>query len=290
MNDIDYAAPKTLAEATALLDAKGDRAKVLAGGTDLIVQAREYRRDIDVMVDVKRIPELMELSFDAKAGLRIGAATPCCHIYEHAVIAKAYPGLIDAASLVGGIQIQSRASLGGNLCNASPAGDTIPALIALRATCVIAGPKGTREVPVEAFCVAPGKNCLQRGEMLVTLKMPAPKPNSGAAYLRFIPRNEMDIAIVGAGVSVELDAAKSKCVEARVALAAVAPKPLLVESAAAALVGSSMSDADIDKAAKAAQAAATPISDMRGDAEYRKHLVAVLVKRSLAIAIERCKK
>lgn len=289
MNDIDYAAPKSLAEATALLDAKGDRAKVLAGGTDLIVQAREYRRDFDVMVDVKRIPELMELSLDPKSGLRIGAATPCCRIYEHAAIAKAYPGLIDAASLVGGIQIQSRASLGGNLCNASPAGDTIPALIALRTTCVIAGPKGTREIPVEEFCVAPGKNCLQRGEMLVTLKMPAPKPNSGAAYLRFIPRNEMDIAVVGAGVAVELDAAKSKCVAARIALAAVAPKPLLVESAAAALVGGTLTDGHIEAAAKAAQAAATPISDMRGDADYRKHLVAVLVRRALAIALERAR-
>src|SRR6266404_6614727 len=177
MKDIDYAAPKTLAEATALLDANGDRAKVLAGGTDLIVQVREYRRDIDVMVDVKRIPELMELAFDPKSGLRIGAATPCCRIYEHAAIAKAYPGLIDAASLVGGIQIQSRASLGGNLCNASPAGDSIPALIALNTTCVIAGPKGTREVAVEDFCVAPVKTCLQRGEMLITLKMPVPKPH-----------------------------------------------------------------------------------------------------------------
>jgi CO/xanthine dehydrogenase FAD-binding subunit len=289
MNDIDYAAPKTLAEATALLDARGDRAKVLAGGTDLIVQAREYRRDIDVMVDVKRIPELMELTFDPKAGLRIGAATPCYRVYENAAIAKAYPGLIDAASLVGGIQIQSRASLGGNLCNASPAADSIPILIALQTTCVIAGPKGTREVAAEDFCVAPGRNCLQRGEMLVTLKIPAPKPRSGAAYLRFIPRNEMDIAVVGAGVAVELDAAKSKCVAARVALAAVAPKPLFVPAAGAALVGSALAEADLDKAAKAAQAAATPISDMRGDAEYRKHLVGVLVKRALTIALERAR-
>ncbi len=289
MNDIDYAAPKTLAEATALLGEKGDRAKVLAGGTDLIVQVREYRRDIDLMVDIKRIPELTELTFDPKAGLRIGAATPCCRIYEHAAIAKAYPGLIDAASLVGGIQIQSRASLGGNLCNASPAGDAIPALIALQTTCEIAGPKGTREVEAEQFCVAPGKNCLERGEMLVTLKMPAPKPNSGAAYLRFIPRNEMDIAVVGAGVWVELDASKCKCVAARIALAAVAPKPLLVMNAAAALVGSDLTDADLDNAAALAQAAATPISDMRGDAEYRKHLVAVLVKRALTTAIARAR-
>lgn len=286
MKDIDYAAPRTVAEATALLSEKGDRAKVMAGGTDLIVQVREYRRDIDVVVDIKRIPELMELTFDPKTGLRIGAATPCYRIYEHAAIAKAYPALIDAASLVGGIQIQSRASLGGNLCNASPAGDTIPALIALQAVCVIAGPQGTREVLAEDFCVSPGRNCLQRGEMLITLKFPAPKPHSGAAYLRFIPRNEMDIAVVGTGVAIELDAAK-RCVAARVSLAAVAPRPLLVPSAATALIGSSLADADLDKAAALAQAAATPITDMRGDADYRKHLVAVLVKRALKTAISR---
>lgn len=287
MNDIDYASPKSIAEATALLSDKGDRAKVLAGGTDLIVQVREYRRDIDVVVDVKRIPELMELSFDPKSGLLIGAATPCCRIYEHKEIAKAYPGLIDAASLVGGIQIQSRASLGGNLCNASPAGDTIPALIALQTTCVVAGPKGTREVAAEDFCVGPGRNCLQRGEMLVTLKMPAPKPHSGAAYLRFIPRNEMDIAVVGVGVAVQFD--EGKCVAARISLAAVAPRPLLVTNAAAALIGTAATEADIEKAASLAQAAATPISDMRGDAEYRKHLVSVLVKRALTAALDRAR-
>lgn len=289
MKDIDYASPKTVAEATALLDGKGDRAKVLAGGTDLIVQVREYRRDVDVVVDVKRIPELTELSFDPKAGLRIGAATPCYRIYEDKPIAKAYPGLIDAAFLIGGIQIQSRASLGGNLCNASPAADSIPALIALQATCVIAGPKGTREIPVEQFCVSPGKNCLQRGEMLVTLKLPPPKPNTGAAYLRFIPRNEMDIAVVGAGVAVELDAAKAKCLAARIALAAVAPTPLLVPNAAAALVDSALTDSHIDNAASLAQAAATPINDMRADAEYRKHLVGVLVKRALKTALDRAR-
>lgn len=289
MKDIDYIAPKTIAEAAAILNEKGDRARVLAGGTDIIVQVREHRRDIDALVDIKHIPEVMELSFDAKAGLRIGAATPCYRIYEDKQIAKLYPGLIDAASLVGGIQIQSRASLGGNLCNSSPAADTIPALIALETTCVIAGPKGTREIPVEQFCTAPGKNVLGRGEFLITLKMPPPKPNSGASYLRFIPRNEMDIAVVGAGVAVALDASKSKCTSARIALAAVAPTPILVTEAGAALVDGALTDALIEKAASIAQAAAKPISDMRGEADYRKHLVGVLVRRALTGAIARAK-
>lgn len=289
MKDIDYAAPKTIAEAVKLFHDRGDKARALAGGTDLIVQLREHRRDLDLLVDIKHIPELIELSFDPKMGLRIGAATPCYRIYEDQAIAKAYPGLIDAASLVGGIQIQSRASLGGNLCNASPAGDTIPALIALETSCVVAGPSGQREVPVEKFCTAPGKTVMARGEFLVALKIPAPKPRSGAAYLRFIPRNEMDIAVVGVGVSLQLDEKKTNCTAARIALAAVAPTPLLVLDAATALVGQVMADAAIDKAASLAQNAAKPISDMRGDAEYRKHLVGVLVKRALHSALQRAK-
>jgi CO/xanthine dehydrogenase FAD-binding subunit len=289
MQDIDYAAPKTIAEACALLHDRGDKARCLAGGTDIIVQVREHRRDVDVLVDVKQIPEVSALAYDARQGLRIGAAVPCYRIYENQEIAKTYPGLIDAASLVGGIQIQSRASLGGNLCNSSPAGDTIPALIALEAVCVIAGPKGTREVPAEKFCTGPGKNVLGRGEFLVSLRLPPPKPRSGAAYLRFIPRNEMDIAVAGAGVAVTLDEKKATCTAARVALAAVAPTPLLVADAAAALVGSDLGDAAIARAASIAQTTAKPITDMRGEAEYRRHLVGVLVKRALHTAIERAR-
>ncbi len=289
MKDITYAAPKTVADAAALLSDKGDRARILAGGTDIIVQVREGRRDIDALVDIKHIPDVNELSIDPAKGLVIGAAVPCCVIYENAAIGKAYPGLIDAVSLIGGIQIQSRASLGGNLCNASPAADGIPVLIALEGVCDIAGPKGTRSVPVEQFCTAPGKTVLGRGEFLVRFRIPPPKKPSGAAYLRFIPRNEMDIAVVGVGVSVQLDAAKSKCIAARIALAAVAPTPLLVADAGAALVGTTLDDASIAKAAALAQAAAKPISDMRGDADYRRHLVGVLVKRTLAIAATRAK-
>jgi CO/xanthine dehydrogenase FAD-binding subunit len=289
LKDIDFAAPKTIAEAIAHLSKHGDRAKLLAGGTDIIVQLREHRRDADVLVDIKGIPELNELTCAAKKGLTIGAAVPCYRIYEHKDIVRLYPGLIDAASLIGGIQIQSRATLGGNLCNSSPAADSIPPMIALEGVCVIAGPAGTRELPVEKFCTGPGKNALGKGEFLLSLKFPPPKANSGAAYLRFIPRNEMDIAVAGAGVSVVLDASKTKCTAARIALAAVAPTPLSVPDAGAALVDGTLNDALIAKAASAAQAAAKPITDMRGDADYRRHLVGVLVKRALSIAIDRAK-
>src|SRR5260370_2974493 len=175
MKDITYAAPKTIAEASALLNDNGDRARILAGGTDVIVQVREGRRDIDLLVDIKQIPEVNDLSFDHSKGLVIGAAVPCCLIYENKAIAQAYPGLMDAVTLIGGIQIQCRASLGGNLCNASPAADSIPVLIALEGMCEIAGPKGPRSVPVEQFCTAPGKTVLQRGEFLVCFGLPPPK-------------------------------------------------------------------------------------------------------------------
>ncbi len=288
MNAFDYAAPATVREAVALLAEKGPRARLLAGGTDILVQLREGRRETDWVIDVKYIPELHAIDYSPAAGLRFGAAVPCYQLCEHPQLRQAYPGLIDGASLIGGVQIQSRASVGGNLCNASPAADAIPSLIAAEAKCVIAGPKGLRELPAELFCTGPGKNALQTGEMLVSLTLPPPKPHTGSAYLRFIPRNEMDIAVVGAGVSVTLDGA-GKCSAARVALAAVAPTPLLVVEAGGALVGTSLGEADLDRAAEAARAAAKPISDMRGDAEYRRHLVGVLVKRALRIAIDRAK-
>jgi CO/xanthine dehydrogenase FAD-binding subunit len=288
VRDIDYAAPRTVAGAVTLLAEHGERARAFAGGTDLLVQVREGRRDLNLLVDLKHIPEVNELAFDENAGLRIGAAVPCSRIYESAE-AKHYPGLIDAVSLVGGVQIQNRASLGGNLCNASPAADTIPALIAHEAICVIAGPKGTREVPVEQFCTGPGRTVLARGELLVSLRLPSLRKQSGSAYLRFIPRNEMDIAVVGVGASVTLDASRTRCTAARIGLAAVAPTPLLVLEAGAALINGALTDAHIEKAAGLAQAAAKPISDMRGDADYRRHLVGVLTKRVLRGALERTK-
>jgi carbon-monoxide dehydrogenase medium subunit len=284
---IDYAAPRTAAEAASLFAERGERARALAGGTDIIVQVRENRRDVDLLVDLKNIPEVNELTFDPAKGLRLGAAVPCYRIYEHPDIPRRYPGLTDAALLIGGIQIQSRASVGGNLCNASPAADSIPALIAHEAVAVIAGREGTREVPVEKFCTGPGRTGLARGEFLLALRLPPPKPHTGSLYVRFIPRNEMDIAVVGVGVAVTLDEGRSRCTAARVALGAVAPTPLLVPEAAAALVDGALTDNQIANAAALARAAARPISDMRGDADYRRHLVGVLTRRALRGAIER---
>lgn len=289
MKDFSYAAPATLAEAADLLARANGKAKVLAGGTDIIVQLREGLRDADVVVDVKKIPELMELSYSSAKGLRLGASVPCYQIYEHAEVAKAYPALADATRIVGGWQIQSRASVGGNLCNSSPAADTIPALIALGATAVVAGPKGQSEVKVEDFCTGPGKNVLQPGELLVTLVFPPPATKSGSAYERFIPRNEMDIAVVGAGSWLQLAADGETIEKARIGLCAVAPTPRFADEASKWLAGEPATDDVFTRAGELARNVAEPITDMRGDAEYRMHLVGVLVKRTLARAAERAR-
>lgn len=289
MQAFDYVAAQTVDEAVSLLAAKGAQARVLAGGTDLIVQLREGRRLLELVVDVKKIPEVNALSYDSQNGLQLGAAVPCYKIYGDATIARTYPGLMDAFTLLGGTQIQGRASVGGNLCNSSPAADTTPTLIAHRAICIIAGPNGRREVPVEQFCTGPGRNVLGNGEFLVAFRIPAPARSFGAHYLRFIPRNEMDIAVVGVGSSLVLGDDRATVSEARVALGAVAPTPLLVEEAAAALRGKAISDATIDQAAAAAQAAARPISDMRGTVEQRRHLVGVMTRRTLQGALARAR-
>ena len=287
MRPIEYVAATTVQEAVSALAEKGDAARPLAGGTDVIVQLRGGRHQLDRLVDVKAIPELNELSYSPQSGLRIGAAVPCYLIYNNANVAKAYPGLIDAASLIGGIQIQGRASVGGNLCNAAPSGDMIPALIAHSAVAEITGPGESLEISVEEFCTAPGRTVLQSGEFLVAIRMPTPPAHFGACYLRFIPRNEMDIAVVGVGASVVLNGVTvSAC---RIALASVAPTPVYAEAAGAALVGKEPTDDALNAAAEAAQAAATPISDMRGTAEYRTHLIGVLTRRALQGAIQRAK-
>lgn len=289
MKDFEYRAPTSLGEAVALLAEKGDKARVLAGGTDLIVQLRSGRFELDQVIDGKHIPELNQLTFHPADGLVIGAAVPCSRIYEDEMLAGHYPALIDAAEIIGGIQIQGRATLGGNLCNASPSGDTIPALIVLEASTVIAGRAGTRTVPVEQFCTAPGRTVLQPGEMLVALRFPPPKPSSGSFYLRFIPRNEMDIAVVGAGASVVLSTDLRRFVSARVALGAVAPTPLFVLEAGAALVGKPVNDETIALAAEVARQAARPINDMRGTIDQRKHLSAILTARALRGAVARAR-
>jgi len=284
---IDYTTPHSVREAVDLLNDAGDGARMMAGGTDLIVQLRASAYDLDLVVDAKAIPELNELTYDPVNGLTIGAAVPCYKIYGNAAIRRAYPGLIDSASLIGGTQIQGRASLGGNLCNAAPSGDSIPAMIALKGVARIVGPNGTRDVPVEEFCTFVRQTVLQRGEVLVSLHFPPPVINSGAHYLRFIPRNEMDIAVAGAGVSVILDNGNIK--EARVSLASVAPTPLFVSAAGEAIEGKPATEDTIRIASGIARDAAKPITDMRGTIEYRTHLCEVLTRRALTKAIERAK-
>lgn len=292
MHPFAYEAPNSIDEAVAVLDKHGERARPIAGGTDVLVQARANRWDLDAIVDVKNIAELTEISHYPDGSVAIGAATPCHQIYGDQTIRDKFPGVIDAVEMIGGIQIQSRASLGGNLCNSSPSADGICPLIVYNATCHIAGPGGDdahRDVPVEDFCTGPGQNVLARGELLVSLVLPNPGDNFGAAYQRFIPRNEMDIAVAGAGVSVRLNDAGNKFEEACVALAAVAPVPLLVPKAAEALVGNPVNDETIKAAAAAARDAANPISDMRGTIEQRKTLSEVLTRRMIQKAVERAR-
>ena len=291
MQAFDYVRAQSTEQAVTLLMEGGEQARVLAGGTDLLAQLKEGRRKVSLVVDIKFIPELNELCYDPAEGLWLGAAVPCHRIYNNHAVAHTYPGLIDAASLIGGVQIQGRASLGGNLCNASPAADSIPALIVHSALCQVAGPSGRRIIPVEAFCTAPGRTVLGSGELLVSVHLPAPKPGFGAAYLRFIPRNEMDIAVVGAGAAVQLDQGGKVIHSARVALGAVAPTPLLVSEAGNALASKTLAEAEtaIETAARLARDAARPISDMRGTIAQRKHLVGVLTRRALYIAIERAR-
>ena len=289
MKDFEYAAPRSLREAMNLLAEKGDKARVLAGGTDLIVQLRVRRLQPERVVDVKNIPEVNELSYGPRKGLRIGAAVPCWRLYNDPDVVDRYPGIVDSAAIIGGIQIQGRATLGGNLCNSSPSADSIPALIAYGATCEIAGPSGRRRVAVEDFCTGPGQNVLQPGELLVAIQVPPARKSSGCHYLRFIPRNEMDIAVVGAGAYVELANRRKEFKVVRIALAAVAPTPLFAGDASALLCGRHVSDGTIEEAAEAAKAIARPISDMRGPADFRTHLVGVLTKRALHGAVQRAR-
>jgi len=289
MKNFEYTAPNTLRKAISILADKNGNSRILAGGTDLIVQLRGSRFQAERVVDVKNIPELNELSYGSKKGLTIGAAVPCYRIYQNADCVERYPGLIDSAAIIGGIQIQGRASFGGNVCNSSPSADTIPVLIAYGSKCEIAGPNGKRRVPIEDFCTGPGKNVLQPDELLVSIRIPTIKNASGAHYLRFIPRNEMDIAVVGAGAYVELGNRKRTFKKVRIGLAAVAPTPLFAREASELIVGREVNDATIEAAAEAAKASSKPISDMRGTAEYRTHLVGVMTKRALQGAVKRAR-
>jgi xanthine dehydrogenase FAD-binding subunit len=287
LHEFSYEAPTTVDQAVKLLASDGDSARVICGGTDLLIQMRNAVRKPKLLVDVKSIPELREISFDPKSGLKLGAAVPCIEIHESQMMHRYYPGLTEAAHLIGSLQIQSRASIGGNLCNASPAADTSPALLVLGAVAKIAGPSGTREVPVEKFFTGPGTNVLQKGEFVIQILIAAPAPHTSDRYIRMIPRNEMDIAIVGAGACVTMDGDKVSA--ARIGLGAVAPTPILAPKAAEFVIGKKLDEKTAEQAGELARQAASPIDDMRGTAEYRVHVIGVLTKRALLGAAERAR-
>jgi len=279
-----FEAPTEVEAAVALL-AGEDGARVLSGGTDLLVQMRLGAGAPALFVDVKRIPRLSAVQLDS-SGLKIGAAVSAAEIYENDSIRSLWPGLAHATDLIGSSQIQGRATWSGNLCNSSPAADSVPALIACNATAVIAGPKGERRVAVEEFTTGPGQTVLERGEFVVEFEVPAPAPHASDAYERLIPRTEMDIAVVGVGVAMELDGAGAVA-SARVVLGAVAPTAIRVPDAEVALVGSRLEEAALDAAAAASTAAANPIDDKRGTVAYRKKIAGVLTKRVAKTAYAR---
>ena len=283
-----YARPTTLDEAVSVLAAhakEGSRTQILAGGTDVLVQMRSVDREPRTLVDVKHIADTNRLEIGSET-VFIGAAIPSAILNENEELKALFPGLIEAADLIGSTQIQGRASIGGNLCNSSPAGDTIPAIIAASGVCVIAGSGGTRRVACEDFVTGVGTNVLGADELLVGLEFPTPKGRTADGYLRFIPRTEMDIAVAGAGVALTLDDGGT-CTAARVAIGAVAPTALLVPAAAEALIGTAVDDDALTAAGAACTAASSPISDKRGTVEYRQKVVAVLCRRAGANARDR---
>lgn len=284
MATMAYHAPDTIDAAVALL-ASDPAAQLLAGGTDLIVQMRSGRVAPSAIVDLKRIAGMSGVRSHA-GGFAIGATTPCTALKEHPGLAAAWPGVVEAANLIGSVQVRNRATMAGNLCNASPAADSVPALVAAGARVLVAGPNGKREVAVEDIPVSPGKTSLASGEFVAEIRIPARPVGGGDAYLRSIPRTEMDIAVVGAGVSLIVDG-DGVCTAARVALGAVGPTVVLVEDAAAALIGSRFEDKALEAMAEAVRAASNPIDDKRGTIAYRKAMAAVLARRVTLIALKR---
>jgi len=287
MISLKYAAPSSLGDAIALLARASGTCRILAGGTDVIVQMETDLIEPELLVDIKKIPEVRHISIENGA-FRVGAAVTGMELTEHQAFSEAWPGVVDGMKLIGSMQIKGRATMGGNLCNASPAADSVPALIAAGAIAHVAGPDGARHVPVESIPIAPGKTSLRKGEIVVSFLFPTRPPHSGDAYLRMTPRTEMDIAVVGVGVNVTLDA-DGVCSAARISLGAVAPTVLLVEEAGAALVGSRLDAPALDCLAQAAAAACRPIDDKRGTREYRIKVAGVLAKRAASLALKRAR-
>jgi carbon-monoxide dehydrogenase medium subunit len=281
---MQYHAPSSFDDAVAIAkDAEGVT-RFLAGGTDVLVQLRADIVTPDVLIDVKKIDGVSEIAREGD-GWRIGVAVTGAEITEHNTLGKEWPGVAEAMDLVGSTQIQGRATLTGNLCNGSPAADSVPAMVAAGATVSVTGPNGARTIAAGDIPVAPGKTSLTTGEMITAVHLPARGSNGGDAYLRFTPRTEMDIAVVGCAVNLRLDG--KKIVEARVSLGAVAPTVLLVSEAADAIIGTELDDAALDALAAAASAACNPITDKRGTIEFRTQVAGVLARRTAQIAYDR---
>lgn len=279
MREFAYECPDSIEGAVRLM--QEPEARPLAGGTDLIPQMREGRRTVGLVIDLKRVPDLTAIEELPDGGLSIGAAASATAIARHPRVCSDYPAIAHSVRLIGSIQVQSRASLGGNICNAAPSADGVPALICYRARARIAGPGGTREVDLESLFAGPGRTTLQAGEILTTVVLPSPHPRSAAHYLRFTPRREMDIAVAGSGTWISLDE-QGRISDARIALASVGPTPLRAETAEKKLIGEAPGGALLEDAGRLAAADARPISDTRGSADYRRTLVSVLTARALA--------
>ena len=280
-----YESPETVDQAVELLNKCDGITRVLAGGTDILVQLRLAMVEPELVVDIKKIPGMRDIA-EQNGGYTIGAAVSGAELGEHEGLTSLWPGVVEAMELVGSTQVQGRATLVGNLCNASPAADSVPAMVAANAVALISGPDGTRECAVVDIPVGPGKTSLTKGEVITAVRLPARPDNSGDAYLRFIPRTEMDIAVSSAGVSLTIDD-NGVCTDARVALGAVAPTVVVVEDAANAIIGTKLDDAAIEKLAAACSAACNPIDDKRGTVEFRTKTAGVLAKRAAKIAYNR---
>ena len=287
MSDTQYLAAKTIDEAVQAHNQANGSARFLAGGTDLLVQIKSGIKKPNLVIDVKKIVELNNIEEISENEFIVGASVSGANLNRNKKFASLWPGVIEAFRLIGSEQIQGRASLGGNLCNGSPAGDSVPALIAAGCTAIIIGPDGKKELPIEEFHTGPGKTILKNGEMLVSLKFPKRESNSSDAYLRMTPRTEMDIAVVGCGVNLTLD--NDICTSVRVSLGAVAPTPLLIKEASDIMVGTNLNSEVLEKVAKICMESCNPIDDKRGTIEYRTKVAGVLFKRATLIAFDRIK-
>ncbi len=285
MSDTQYLAAKTIDEAVEAHAKANGSARFLAGGTDLLVQIKSGIRKPNLVIDIKKIVELNSIQEISENEFVIGASVSGANLNRNPKFAKLWPGVLEAFRLIGSEQIQGRASLGGNLCNGSPAGDSVPALIAAGCKAVIAGPGERKEIPIENFHLGPGKTILENGQMLVALKFPKRNNNSADAYLRMTPRTEMDIAVVGCGVNISIE--NGVCTNARVSLGAVAPKPLLINEASDIMVGSSLDEETLEKVSKICRDSCNPIDDKRGTIDYRTKVAGVLFKRATLLAADR---